>query len=213
MAKKSKSEATRLDEVDRSVYSTFCGAANSLSQIYTQAMAQQKVAFQAGERHALEKLYQWILRQHEDGARVTAADVMTYLQHEIDCGGEDVSMPPRLQFPSHPQPTMHFTNTNIQASSGVSGPTTVGLAPRIGHSDQTKNPVFSNALSGPVPHSLQPYHLAQGGGFYPNGVLLNGSGTRNNEVVFPNQIRGSNSLSSSDLSMDMHSDSPPHESY
>ena len=53
MAKKSKSEATRLDEVDRSVYSTFCSAANSLSQIYTQAMAQQKVSFQAGERHAL----------------------------------------------------------------------------------------------------------------------------------------------------------------
>ncbi|KAG0500517.1 hypothetical protein HPP92_000589, partial [Vanilla planifolia] len=53
MAKKRKSDASRLDEVDRTMYSTFCSAANSLSQIYTQAMSQQKLAFQAGERHAL----------------------------------------------------------------------------------------------------------------------------------------------------------------
>ncbi|XP_008786494.1 uncharacterized protein LOC103704817 [Phoenix dactylifera] len=213
MAKKRKSDATRLDEVDRSLYLTFCSAANSLSQIYTQAMAQQKLSFQAGERHALEKLYQWILRQHEEGAIVTAAEVVAYLQNEIDYGGEDASMSPRLQFPSHPQTTMHFTNTNIQASSGVSGPATVVIAPRTGHSDQTKNSIFSNALSSPVRHSLQPYNLAQDGGYYPNCALLNGSGTRNHEVVFPNQIRGSNSLNSNDTSMDMHSDSPSHESY
>ncbi|MQL76866.1 hypothetical protein Taro_009262 [Colocasia esculenta] len=53
MAKKRKSVATRLDEVDRTMYSTFCSAANSLSQLYTQAMSQQKVTFQAGERHAM----------------------------------------------------------------------------------------------------------------------------------------------------------------
>ncbi|ONK58214.1 uncharacterized protein A4U43_C09F9660 [Asparagus officinalis] len=53
MAKKRKSDANRLDEVKRGMYLTFCSAANSLSQIYTQAMNQQKVSFQAGERHAL----------------------------------------------------------------------------------------------------------------------------------------------------------------
>ncbi|KAK8941714.1 hypothetical protein KSP40_PGU001437 [Platanthera guangdongensis] len=53
MARKRKSDATPLDEVDRTLYSTFCSAANSLSQLYTQAMNQQKVAFQAGERQAL----------------------------------------------------------------------------------------------------------------------------------------------------------------
>lgn len=42
-----------MDEVERSMYSSFCSAANSLSQIYTQAMNQQKVSFQAGERHSL----------------------------------------------------------------------------------------------------------------------------------------------------------------
>lgn len=53
MARKRKTDAApRLDEADRTLYSTFCGAANSLSQLYTQAMAQQKLSFQAGERHA-----------------------------------------------------------------------------------------------------------------------------------------------------------------
>ena len=54
MVRKRKTDAApRLDEADRTLYSTFCGAANSLSQLYTQAMAQQKLSFQAGERHAL----------------------------------------------------------------------------------------------------------------------------------------------------------------
>ncbi|KAL0923912.1 hypothetical protein M5K25_004699 [Dendrobium thyrsiflorum] len=57
MAKKRKSDASRLDEVDRTMYSTFCSAANSLSQIYTQAMSQQKLAFQAGERHGLVRIF------------------------------------------------------------------------------------------------------------------------------------------------------------
>jgi hypothetical protein len=53
MSRKRKTNAApRLDEADRTLYSTFCGAANSLSQLYTQAMAQQKLSFQAGERHA-----------------------------------------------------------------------------------------------------------------------------------------------------------------
>jgi len=53
MAKKRKSVESRLDEVDRTMYSTFCTTANSLSHLYTHAMNQQKLSFQAGERHAL----------------------------------------------------------------------------------------------------------------------------------------------------------------
>ncbi|GKU90732.1 hypothetical protein SLEP1_g4688 [Rubroshorea leprosula] len=53
MGKKRKSIATSLDEVDRTMYASFCSAANSLSQLYTQAMNQQKLSFQAGERHGL----------------------------------------------------------------------------------------------------------------------------------------------------------------
>ncbi|KAJ8637758.1 hypothetical protein MRB53_012025 [Persea americana] len=181
MAKKRKSDATRLDEVDRTIYSTFCSAANSLSQLYTQAMNQQKLAFQAGERHGMEKIYQWILRQHEEGSRVAAADIVSYLQNELDYSGEDATMSPRLQH-QHSQPTVHFTNPSAQVSSGSFGQAT-------------------------------PFHFAQGG-YYQNNVLATGNATaRNQETNFHHQNRDSNNCNSNDSSMDMHEESPPHESY
>ncbi|XP_064993520.1 uncharacterized protein LOC103985764 isoform X2 [Musa acuminata AAA Group] len=185
MARKRKSEAMGLDEADRTLYSTFCAAANSLSQVYTQAMNQQKISFQAGERHAL---------------------------NEMDYAGEGSLVSPRSPFQhQHHQTTIHLTNTGIQPASGLFGQPTVGLASRSGHSDQAKNSVFSNALSSPVCRSLQPYHLAQGSGLYANTVIPTGTaGARNHD---PNQNRDTNSLSSNDSSMDIHTDSPPHEAY
>ncbi|OVA01442.1 hypothetical protein BVC80_509g12 [Macleaya cordata] len=210
MGKKRKSDATRLDEVDRTMYTAFCSGANSLSQLYTQAMNHQKLSFQAGERHAQEKLYQWILRQQEEGSRVMTADILTYLQNELDYSGEEPSMSPRLQ---HSQPTMNIMNSGGHVSSGSFGPATVGQGPRSGHSDhQAKNSVFSNALSSPVRRSLQHYHLSQGA-FHPNNVMPAGNVTRSNENSFPHhQSRDSNSPSSNDSSMDMHADSPDHDS-
>ncbi|XP_068648744.1 uncharacterized protein [Aristolochia californica] len=213
MAKKRKSDATRLDEVDRTMYTTFCSAANSLSQLYTQAMNQQKLSFQAGERHAMEKFYQWILRQHEEGSRVSGADLVAYLQHELDYSGEEASMSPRMQFQHHHhQPTTHFSNSSSQnATSGSFGQAT---GTRMVHSDQSRNSVFSNALSSPVRRSLQPFHLAQDGYYNTNTQHSGNSGPRNSESGFPPQNRDSNSLSSNDTSMDMHAESPPpHESY
>ena len=122
-----------------------------------------------------------------------------FMQNEIDYGGEEPSMSPRLQLPHQ------YPQTAIQTSSGIFGQAPVGLAPRPSYSDQTKNTVFSNALSSPVRQSLQHYHLAEGGGSYKNG----GHGSRNND----GGSRESNSPSNNDSSMDMHSDSPSHESY
>ncbi|XP_010261019.1 PREDICTED: uncharacterized protein LOC104599958 [Nelumbo nucifera] len=215
MGKKRKSDATRLDEVDRTMYTTFCSAANSLSQLYTQAMNHQKVVFQAGERHGLEKLYQWILRQQEEGSRVMTTDILAYLQNEIDYGGEEPPMSPRLPFQNQQtQPTMHFMNPPMaQVSSGSFGPALVGQAPRsINSEHQSKNSVFSNALSSPVRRSLQHYHLAQGS-YHPNSIIPPGNGTRNAEASFAHHHnRDSNSPFSNDSSMDMHADSPGQES-
>ncbi|KAJ4701034.1 Holocarboxylase synthetase [Melia azedarach] len=204
MGKKRKSIATSLDEVDRSMYSSFCSAANSLSQLYTQAMNQQKLSFQAGERHGLEKLYQWIWRQEEGGTRVTTVDIINYLQNELDCSVEEPSMSPRTQVrQQHSQPTMQFTNPGFPIPSGSSGQGT-----RPDHCDQQpKNSVFSNALSSPIRRSLQHYHIAQGGGYYPNGGMPPTSGGRNNDPnFFQQQNRDSNPPSSNDSSMDMHAD-------
>ncbi|CAN8246726.1 unnamed protein product [Cochlearia groenlandica] len=185
MGKKRKSTASSLDEVDRTVYASFRTAANSLSQLYTQSMNHQKLSFQAGERHGLEKLYQWIYRQQEEGSRVTPMDIVSYIQKELECCIEEPPvMSPRAP---PPQPTMHFTNSGLVASSGTSCPTGVPSE------NQAKNSVFSNALSSPVRRSLQNYQTPQGG--YIPGV------TRSSEAN-----RGSNSPRSIDSSMDMHAD-------
>ncbi|XP_073059113.1 uncharacterized protein [Primulina eburnea] len=189
MGRKRKSDATRLDEVDRSMYTTFCGAANSLSQLYTQAMHQQRLSFQAGERHAMEKVNNWILRQHEDGLRVTIGDIFTYLQNELDYGTDEPPSSPRLPFQQHQQ-TQNAIPGAAALSVNAFGPATIGQGFRSGISDQTKNSVFSNALSSPVRRSLQHYHQSNSG----------------------NQTRDPNPPSSNDSSMDMHPDSPGHDS-
>ncbi|KAF8377203.1 hypothetical protein HHK36_030576 [Tetracentron sinense] len=223
MSKRKKSNTTRIDEVDRTMYTTFCSSANSLSQLYTQAMNQQKISFQIGERHGLEKLYQWVLRQQEEGSRMTTVDILAYLQlktfpifvqNELDCGGEEPPTSPRLPFQHQSsQPTMNFMNSSAPFSSASFGPTTAGQGPRSVHSEhQTKDSVFSNALSSPVRQSLQNYHLGEGG-YCSNNIMSSGNGAQSNETNFPqHQNRDSNSLSCNDSSMDMHADSPRHES-
>lgn len=210
MAKKRKSIGTSLDEVDRTMYTSFCSAANSLSQLYTQAMNHQKLSFQAGERHGYEKLYQWILRQQEAGGRVGTVDVLTYLQNELDYCGDEPSMSPRAPvLHHHSQSPANFPNAGFLVS-GPSAQVPAAQAPRSDQYDnQTKNSVFSNALSSPVRRTLQHYQLAQGV-YCPSGGPPPGNAARSNEGNYANnQNRDSNS---NDSSMDMHQDSPGPES-
>uniref|UniRef100_A0A2P2JQF5 Uncharacterized protein LOC105139508 n=1 Tax=Rhizophora mucronata TaxID=61149 RepID=A0A2P2JQF5_RHIMU len=187
MGKKRKSIATSLDEVDRTMYASFCSAANSLSQLYTQAMNHQKLSFQAGERHGLEKLYQWILRQQEEGSRVATVDILSYVQNELEYSIDEPSMSPRAPHQHQNSQQIPLSNSGFQATSGSSVPTTA-----VQHCEQqTKNTVFSNALSSPIRRSLQNYHIAQGG-YCPTSAPPSG-----------NMNRDSNPLSSNDSSMDI----------
>ncbi|XP_047327623.1 homeobox protein 2-like [Impatiens glandulifera] len=206
MGKKRKSVATSLDEVDRTMYSSFSSAANSLSQLYTQAMHQQKLTFQAGERHGLEKLYQWILRQHEGGSRLNTNDILSYLQSELDCHGEEPSRSPLQNPPNSQLTTNNTTGQGVTLVSSGSSDSGQGF-PSKQNDQQPKNHVFSNALSSPVRRSL---HIAQGGFYPPNGSQPSSRNNENN-ITNNNQNRDSNSYNSVDLSMDMH-DSPDHES-
>ncbi|KAG7983006.1 hypothetical protein I3843_04G082100 [Carya illinoinensis] len=190
MAKKRKSDATRLDEVDRTMYNSFCSAANSLSQLYTHSMNQQRLSFQADERHALDKLYQWVLRQQEEGSRVTTMDIVSYLQNELEHGADEPPMSPRLPFQNqHAQNAMHPTILGSPVSSGPFRIAKVGHGVRSGQSDnQPKNSVFSNALSSP--------------GY---------QGPRNGETNYCHlQNRDTNSANFNDY-MDMNADSPGHD--
>lgn len=53
MPKKRKSETAGLEDVEKTLFSSFCTAANSLSHLYSLAQTQQRAGFQAGERQAL----------------------------------------------------------------------------------------------------------------------------------------------------------------
>ncbi|XP_011042891.1 PREDICTED: uncharacterized protein LOC105138502 [Populus euphratica] len=204
MGKKRKSIATSLEEVDRTMYASFCSAANSLSQLYTQSMNHQKLSFQAGERHGLEKLYQWIWRQQEGGSRVTTFDIINYIQNELDYCGEEPSVSPRTPHQHQSSQPIPFTNSTFLVSSGSSGLAASGQGTRSEQCDQqSKNTVFSNALSSPVRRSLQNYHIAQGG-YCPPGGSPSGNGTRANEPNFlQNHNRDPNLPSSNDSSMDI----------
>uniref|UniRef100_A0A7N0T8Z4 Holocarboxylase synthetase n=1 Tax=Kalanchoe fedtschenkoi TaxID=63787 RepID=A0A7N0T8Z4_KALFE len=152
MGKKRKSDAARLDEVDRQMYTSFCNAANSLSQLYSHAVSQQRLSFQAGERHALEKLYQWILTQEEERSRVAPVDILAYVQNEIEYGLEDPPVSPRV--PSYLNPQVAVQQNNLGAP--ITGPAAIRQGARPGHLDQqAKNPFLSNALSSTVCRSLQ----------------------------------------------------------
>ncbi|XP_042029502.1 uncharacterized protein LOC121776394 [Salvia splendens] len=204
MAKKRKSDATRLDEVDRGMYTAFCGAANSLSQLYSQAVNHQRLSFHAGERHAMEKLYSWLLRQQENGIRVMPGDILAYVQNELDFGTDETpSLPLLTQQLS--QTAMQSAHTGIPLSSNVFGPSAAGQGLRSGSSDQPKNTVFSNALSSPVRRSLQHYHPSQGSQYASNNAVRCNDNSGN-------QTRDLNPPSSNDTSMEMHADSPGHDS-
>ncbi|KEH26050.1 hypothetical protein MtrunA17_Chr6g0467101 [Medicago truncatula] len=195
MAKKRKSAASSLDEVDRTMYASFSTAANSLSQLYSHAMNHQKLSFHAGERNALEKLYQWIWKQEEGGSRVATVDVVNYIQNELDYCGEEPSMSPRAPLQNQqPQPMMPVTSSGFPVTSGSSGQTIAGAGQGL-RSDycenQPKNSVFSNALSSPVRRNLQLYQIGEGG----------------NRSFLHNQSSESNAVSSNnDSAMDMHAD-------
>ncbi|KAG5079416.1 hypothetical protein AAZX31_02G074600 [Glycine max] len=205
MAKKRKSIANSLDDVDRTLYTSFCTAANSLSQLYTHSMNHQKLSFNAGERHALEKIYQWIFRQQEGGSRVGTVDVLNYIQNELDYCGEEPSMSPRAPLQhQQSQPALHAPSFPVTSAS--SGQTIVAQGLRSDHCEnQSKNYVFSNALSSPICRSLQHYQIGEGG-CYTNGLSM-GNGNWNTEPGFLHQqSRDSNAMSSNDSNMDMHAD-------
>ncbi|KAL6966229.1 hypothetical protein U1Q18_032009 [Sarracenia purpurea var. burkii] len=72
------------DEGGREMSSIFLSAANDLSQLYAQTLNLHKIAFDAGRRHALAKVHQWVQLKLQDGKLVTVADIYAYLQEELN---------------------------------------------------------------------------------------------------------------------------------
>ena len=126
------------------------------------------------------------------------------MQNELDYCGEEPSMSPRAPLQHQSQSALHVPSFPVTSAS--SGQTIAAQGLRSDHCEnQSKNSVFSNALSSPVRRSLQHYQIGEGG-CYTNGLSM-GNGNRNTEPGFLNQqSRDSNAVSSNDSAMDMHAD-------
>ncbi|CAJ1976901.1 unnamed protein product [Sphenostylis stenocarpa] len=201
MAKKRKSITTSMDEVDRTMYASFSNAANSLSQLYALSMNRHKLSFQAGERHSLEKLYQWIRRQQEGGSRIAIVDILGYIQNELDYCGEELCMSPRAPLQhQQSQPLVHATVTGsgFPVTTGFPDQTIMGQGLRTEQCDsQSKNSVFSNPV-----RQIGEVEV----GNYSSGFSM-GNGSQNTEDNFLHQqSRDSAAFSFNDAAMDMHAD-------
>jgi len=132
------------------------------------------------------------------------SNAVVMMQNELDYCGEEPSMSPRTPHQHQNSQPIPSTNSTFLVSSGSSGLPATGQGTRSEHCDQqSKNTVFSNALSSPVRRSLQNYHIAQGG-YCPPGGSLSGNGTRASEPNFlQNHNRDPNLPSSNDSSMDI----------
>jgi len=169
MAKKRKSEYSGLDEVEKTLHTSFCTAANSISHLYTQAQHQQRHAFQAGERHAVEKLYFWLLREQQAGSNISVGQILGYLQSEIEgVSGDDTAMSPGPQ--SHQQQTSIQQQQQAVAgavgSMATSGPGQAE-APAV-PADQSKSSVFTGALASPIRWDLPAFSTTLAGYGLPN---------------------------------------------
>ncbi|XP_038987741.1 uncharacterized protein LOC103722457 isoform X2 [Phoenix dactylifera] len=126
------SESINMDEVDRAMSSAYSMVVNGLSQLYHLSQSQQMLAFQAGERHSLEKVRRWILGRWGGGYRPTVAEIDIYIQHELDFDGVNST---RI--------TTQDQQTRMSASMLMASPVT----PVQCGAQRNSNPMFATAPS------------------------------------------------------------------
>ncbi|KAH9536923.1 hypothetical protein CY35_16G024700 [Sphagnum magellanicum] len=192
MPKKRKSEYSGLDEVEKTLHTSFCTAANSISHLYTQAQQQQKQSFHAGERHAVEKLYFWLLREHQAGSNISVGQILGYLQNELEgVSGDDTAMSPGPQSAQQQQQAVAIAAGSV----GTSRPGQIETpAAPLDQSRRTGVGLEQHAnLGWEEDQGVAPYHDASataGLGFHPTQQQQQGG--------------DGHSFGANDASMDMH---------
>ncbi|EFN59734.1 hypothetical protein CHLNCDRAFT_133329 [Chlorella variabilis] len=92
-SKKRKGESL---EAEKSLYSTFTAAANSVSQLYTAAVQQTKRAEEQGARQALERVAQFVVKEYGNAPAVPTGVLMEVLRQELQaaqCGTTAIQLP------------------------------------------------------------------------------------------------------------------------
>ncbi|XWS29434.1 hypothetical protein CRYUN_Cryun24cG0029400 [Craigia yunnanensis] len=223
------------------MYTTFRSAANSLSQVYSQAMNHQRLSFQAGEGHALEKHFQWILRQQEEGSRVTTADIVAYLQVSFViscsyCFDETVwelmhtfeEMWHRFELVVL-RVIVRGVSSVPQAVISASAPSNCNTPEHFKCSFFFYSNFTSNNCTGSSFWDYQAkncvfsnalsspvcrtlqHYHSVQGGYHSNNVVSSANGRRNNETAYTHQQNREANSPSANDCMDMHADSPGHD--
>lgn len=115
MTKKRKFEVDL--DAERTLYSSFVSAANSVSQLYTQAVQQQRKSAATASRQTLERVICYVLKESAENGTLTASTLLQYLQQEYESVD---SLEPTAQ----PNPVYHFVPVPSQVP-GSSLPTGV----------------------------------------------------------------------------------------
>ncbi|KAL6759261.1 hypothetical protein V8C86DRAFT_2576973 [Haematococcus lacustris] len=102
-------------DAERTLHSSFVVAANSISQLYTQAVQQQRRSSAAASRLTLERVLAFLLKEHAGSDVVPKADLVQFLQQEYE-GVEGSEHLPH-QFPVQFMP-VHASSEGGQAHSG-----------------------------------------------------------------------------------------------
>nr|XP_043611246.1 uncharacterized protein LOC122582879 [Erigeron canadensis] len=76
------------------IFLDFHNVANHVTKLYHQSINLQPISFNSGKRHSLTRVFDWISSHIKDGRSVTSADVMAYVQNELN---ESLSTNPHLQ--------------------------------------------------------------------------------------------------------------------
>ncbi|KAL8484308.1 hypothetical protein ACS0TY_026841 [Phlomoides rotata] len=84
MSKRKLETNVDVDEGERTLYAMFHNSANHLSRLYSQSIQYQKLAYEAGQSHAILELNEWLLSKMQEGRVITIADILGYLQVKMD---------------------------------------------------------------------------------------------------------------------------------
>lgn len=103
MGKKRRIDAVDLD-AERTLYSSFVSAANSMSQLYSQAVQQQRKSSAAASRQTLERVLGFVLKEYGNSDMVPKAAILQFLQQEYEAVDGSEHLP--HQFPVQLLPTM-----------------------------------------------------------------------------------------------------------
>lgn len=79
-------------EAEKTLYSSFVSAANAVSQLYSQAVSQQRKASAQASRQALERVVAWLVAQNPGSDFVSKTAMLHFLQQEYESieGGENL---------------------------------------------------------------------------------------------------------------------------